>query len=247
MAEILLERVSKRYPNGAQAVRELSLGVADGELVALLGPSGSGKTTTLRLIAGLEAPDQGEISIGGQRVARHPPHRRQIAMTFQSPALYPHLNVWENLVFHYRLQYNSIARWFRRLSVDLRRHAEEVSGLLRLDALLGRRPAELSGGERQRVALGRVLIRRPAVFLLDEPLAHVDGPLRQAIRETVRQLQRQRQATMLWVTHDVAEALAVADRVAVLAEGCLQQLDTPEALRRQPVNKIVELLVEGRT
>jgi ABC-type sugar transport system ATPase subunit len=246
MVEVVLNRLHKRFPNGTNAVCDLSLRVAPGELLVLTGPSGSGKTTTLRLIAGLESVDSGEIFLAGHPVTHHAPHRRQVALSFQSPALFPHLSVRENLVFHQRLRYNLLRRWSRPWPEDLRRNAEEVGALLRLDALLDRRPAELSGGERQRVALGRVLIRRPAVFLLDEPLAQLEGPLRVRIRQAVRDLQRQRQTTTLWVTHDVAEAFAVADRVAVMEGGRLLQVGAPGELQQAPANEVVAELLSVR-
>jgi ABC-type sugar transport system ATPase subunit len=245
MSELVLERVSKSYRGGRAAVRDLSLTVPTSELLVLLGASGSGKTTTLRLIAGLEAPGHGTIRIGGRDVTRLPPHARQVVLSFQSPALYPQLTVAENLVFHERLKYNFLRRGRLHLSGELRERQDEVCALLGIDALLERRPAELSGGERQRVALGRALIRQPAVFLLDEPLAHVDQPERRRIRQAVRELQRRRGATMLWVTHDPAEAFAIGDRLAVLHQGELLQVDQPEELIRKPVDGVVaELLAE---
>jgi ABC-type sugar transport system ATPase subunit len=225
MADVVLERISKHYPNGVQAVRDLSLHVEEGELLALLGPSGGGKTTLLRLIAGMERPGAGTIRIGGKDVTNVAPQNRQIAFAFQTPALYPHLSVFDNMVFHERLRYNLLSWRWPGVKRGLRQRVAEVSCRLGLEALLDRRPAELSGGERQRVGLGRALIRQSAVFLLDEPLAHVDEPQRVRIRDAVRAWQREQRATVIWVTHDREEAAAIADRIVVMAGGALSPPD----------------------
>src|SRR5579884_1499596 len=178
MAEVVLEGVSKRFPNGVEALHNLSLKVADGELVVLVGPSGCGKTTTLRLIAGLEEPTEGTIRIGGRPVTRLPPRERDVAMVFQRPALYPHMTVRENLAFGLRLRNG----WFGRQRDDVAGRVDEAARLLQLEDLLERLPHELSGGQQQRVALGRAIVRRPAAFLLDEPLSNLDARLRTDMR-----------------------------------------------------------------
>jgi multiple sugar transport system ATP-binding protein len=234
MAEVSLEHVGKTYPGGVQALADLNLRVVDGELLVLLGPSGCGKTTTLRLIAGLEPPTSGTIRIGGRDVTALPPHRRDVAMVFQRPALYPHLSVRDNLLFGLKM------RRFRGLGRgEARRRVDEVAELLGLAGVLSRRPAELSGGQQQRVALGRALVRRPAVFLLDEPLGQLDTPLRLEMRRELHLLQRRLRATMICVTHDQDEAMALGERVAVLDRGCLQQADRLAVLYEQPANRFV--------
>ena len=236
MAEVVLERVSKTYPNGVQAVCHLTLTVADGELVVLVGPSGCGKTTTLRLIAGLETPTSGTIRIGGQPVDRLPPHRRDVAMVFQRPALYPHLNVRDNLGFGLALRRTAA-------QAERRERVEQTAGLLGLADLLERRPAELSGGQQQRVALGRALARRPAVFLLDEPLSNLDTRLRMEMRRELHLLHRRLRATMVYVTHDQEEALTLGDRVVLLDEGRVRQADSPQALYERPANRFAAAFV----
>jgi multiple sugar transport system ATP-binding protein len=247
MAEVVLEHLSKVYPSGVEAVRDFSLHVADGELVVLVGPSGCGKTTTLRLIAGLEEPTNGHISIGGQDVTRRPPRERDVALVFQRSTLYPHLSVRRNLQFSYELRetLNRRGRYFQRwlgLGAADKILAERVSGaarLLGLEDVLDRLPSQLSGGQQQRVALGRAIVRRPAVFLLDEPLSHLDGRLRSELRHELHLLQRQLRATMVYVTHDQAEALTLADRVIVMDRGVVQQVDTPLGVYDLPANRFV--------
>ncbi len=244
MPEVQLDHLGKVYPNGVQAVRELSLTVSTDEFFVLLGPSGCGKTTTLRLIAGLESPTAGRIVIDGEDVTHWPPHRRGVAMLFQTPALYPHLNVRDNLVFAQGCRYNAGEGIHSRLALrPLSSRIDEAVRLLRLEPLLERRPAELSGGERQRVALGRALIRQLAVFLLDEPLAHVDAPQRKQLGRELKALQRRLQATVIHVTHDQAEALALGDRIGVLRQGELQQIGTPAEVYREPANRFVASFV----
>jgi ABC-type sugar transport system ATPase subunit len=225
MAEVRLEGVSKTYPGGVQAVRDLSFEVRAGELVVLAGPSGCGKTTTLRLIAGLEEVSGGRIGIGGREVTREPPHRRGVALVTQRAVLYPHLNVAQNLALG--------------LKGTAREAMAEVVRLLELEEVLQRRPAELSGGQQQRVALGRALAARPGVLLLDEPLAHLDGPLRWEIRRELHLLQRRLDATMLYVTHDQEEALGLADRIVVLDRGRLQQHEMPQGVLDRPASIVV--------
>jgi ABC-type sugar transport system ATPase subunit len=252
MAEVTLDRVAKVYANGVQAVRDLSLRLRDGELLVLVGPSGCGKTTTLRLIAGLEEPTWGSIAIGGHFVNNRPPRERDVAMVFQRPALYPHLNVRDNLAFggRLRLPLSPMTRWLRRVWLgrssqgegSVQDLAERVTGVARtlgLASVLERYPGQLSGGQQQRVALGRALVRRPAVFLLDEPLSNLDARLRGEMRRELHLLQRRLRATMVYVTHDPVEALALGDRVAVLEHGCLQQEGSPTDLYARPANRFV--------
>ncbi len=230
MARVLLEGVEKRFAGGA-AVRGLDLCVEDREFLTLLGPSGCGKSTVLNMVAGLETPSAGEISIGERRVTRLEPHERDVAMVFQSYALYPHKSVFENIAFPLRL---------RRVPRDeVARRVAEVAAQLGVAALLERRPAELSGGQRQRVALGRALVRRPSVFLLDEPLSNLDAQLRTEMRAEIRRLHAQFATTTLYVTHDQTEAMTLSDRIAVLRDGVLQQLGTPDEVYRRPANRFV--------
>lgn len=230
-AALTLDQLEKRFGPAAVPVRQLSLRVDPGEFLTLLGPSGCGKSTILRLIAGLERPDRGRIRIGDRDVTELPPGDRDIAMVFQSYALYPHLSVAENLASPLRL---------RRVSDrDIQQRIEDVARRLDLGHLLGRRPAQLSGGQRQRVALGRALVRQPAVFLLDEPLSNLDALLREQVRDQLRQIFAGQDRPVVYVTHDQTEALSLSDRIAVLHEGVLQQLDTPQQLYRHPANRFV--------
>jgi multiple sugar transport system ATP-binding protein len=245
MVMLALEGVVKTYPSGTVALRNVSLNVGDGELLVLLGPSGCGKTTLLRLVAGLEQPTAGTIRLGGRAVNDEPPRRRDVALVFQRPALYPHLSARENLAFGLRLAHRG--PWWRRLlpvgevplsTEDVERitAAAEVLGLV---GLLDRRPAELSGGEQQRVALGRALVRRPGLLLLDEPLSNLDAQLRLEMRRQLLLLRRRFRATMIHVTHDQDEALNLGDRVAILDRGTLQQVDRPSLLLERPANRFV--------
>ncbi|HEX2094257.1 MAG TPA: ABC transporter ATP-binding protein [Longimicrobiaceae bacterium] len=231
MADIRLEHVDKVYPNGYVAARELSLEVADGELLVLVGPSGSGKSTVLRMIAGLEAPTGGTVWIGGRDVTRLPPQERDLAMVFQSYALYPHMTVRENLGFGLRMR--------KVAAEEIRRRVDAVAESLGLAELLDRRPAQLSGGQRQRVALGRALVREPCAFLFDEPLSNLDAKLRVETRAELSRLHRRLGATMVYVTHDQVEAVTLGDRVAVLRDGVLQQVAPPMELYRAPANRFV--------
>ena len=236
MAEVVLERVHKTYPNGVQAVRDLNLTVADGELIVLVGPSGCGKTTTLRLIAGLETPTGGTIRINGRVVNAEPTHRRNVAMVFQRPALYPHLNVRENLGFGLVLR--------RKVpKAEQQERVARTARLLELSDLLDRRPNELSGGQQQRAALGRALVREPAVFLLDEPLSNLDARLRMEMRRELHLLHRRLRATMVYVTHDQEEALTLGDRVVLLDGGVIRQADTPQALYERPADRFVAAFI----
>jgi multiple sugar transport system ATP-binding protein len=226
VAEVVLERISKTYPNGVAALRDITLRIADGELIALVGPSGSGKTTLLRLIAGLETATAGVLRIGGRRVNDLPPHRREVSMVFQRPALYPHLSVRDNLAFGFssRPDEGRILRVAQQLGVA---------------DLLDRRPATLSGGQQQRVALGRALLRQPAVFLLDEPLSNLDARLRWEMRRELHLLHRRLRATMIYVTHDQDEAMALGERVVVLDRGVIRQADRPQDLYHKPRDRFV--------
>jgi len=231
MAELQLEEVSRVHPDGSVAVADLSLYVRDGELLALVGPSGSGKSTTLRLIAGLEPVTSGTISIGGRVVNGLQPHERNVAMVFEGDSLYPHLTAGGNLRFG--LEMGRVPK----PEIDLRVQAE--SRVLGVARLLGRMPRSLSAGQRQRVALGRATVRVPAVFLLDEPLTHLDAGKRDQLRHELSSLQRGMGVTTVYVTHDQAQAMAIGDRIAVLRRGRLEQVDTPRALYRRPDNTFV--------
>jgi multiple sugar transport system ATP-binding protein len=248
MAEVVLEGISKHYPGGVEALANLNLTAAEGELLVLVGPSGCGKTTTLRLIAGLEAPTAGTIRIGGRIVNALPPRHRRVALVFQRPALYPHLNVRQNLAFGLRLAapgggllrglLESVGWRAPETAADAR-ETGEVARSLGLEPLLDRLPAQLSGGEQQRVALGRALVRRPAVFLLDEPLSNLDAPLRAEMRRELHLLHRRVGATMIYVTHDQIEAMTLGDRVVVLNRGVVQQAARPHYLYERPANRFV--------
>lgn len=231
MATLTLTHVSKAYRKDIYAVRDVSLEVADGEFVSLVGPSGCGKSTTLNLIAGLETPTHGTIAIDGTVVNARSPKERDIAMVFQSYALYPHLNVRRNLAFPLEVAGLS------RAQIDARVH--ETAELLGLTELLSRRPAELSGGQRQRVALGRALVRRPKLFLFDEPLSNLDAALRTQMRAELKKLHEQLRATFVYVTHDQTEAMTLSERVVVMRGGEVQQVDSPHALYHRPQNRFV--------
>jgi ABC-type sugar transport system ATPase subunit len=243
MAEVVLECVSKTYPNGVRAVRDLSLTIADGELIVLVGPSGCGKTTTLRLIAGLETPTSGTIRIDGRVVNGEPPHRRDVAMVFQRPALYPHLNVRKNLGFGLALRDGGWPWASRARLAERRERVARTAQLLELSDLLDRRPNELSGGQQQRAALGRALVREPAVFLLDEPLSNLDARLRMEMRRELLLLHRRLAATMVYVTHDQEESMTLGDRVVLLDKGVVQQADRPQTIYDRPMSRQVAAFV----
>jgi ABC-type sugar transport system ATPase subunit len=235
MARVGFEAVSKTFEGGARALVDFSLAVADGELLVLVGPSGCGKSTVLRLLAGLEAPSAGVIRIGDAVVNALSPRERNVAMVFQDYALYPHMTVRENLEFPLRM---------RKLAPTERAaRVAKTAELLEMTALLERLPRELSGGQRQRVAMGRALVREPAVSLLDEPLSNLDAKLRGAVRAEIEALQRKTGTTMLYVTHDQVEAMTLGDRVAVLRDGLLQQVGAPAEVYAQPANVFVASFV----
>ena len=231
MAQVTLDRLRKVYPNGFVGVADASFEVADGELLVLVGPSGCGKSTLLRMIAGLETITSGELRIGERVVNDMPPKDRDIAMVFQNYALYPHMTVAENLGFALKLRGAGKAEIAARVG--------EAAQVLELDALLDRKPAVLSGGQRQRVALGRALVRQPQVFLLDEPLSNLDAKLRMGMRVEIARLHRQLGTTMVYVTHDQIEAMTLGQRIVVLNDGFIQQIDTPMALYAKPANLFV--------
>jgi ABC-type sugar transport system ATPase subunit len=233
MAEVRLEGVKKRI-GGMDVINDLSLTVHDGELFTLVGPSGCGKSTLLHLIAGLEQPTSGRIYFDGEDVTPSEPRERDVALVFQSYALYPHMTVAENLAFPLRV---GVRRWTAR--ADVQREVQRVAEILGLQALLDRRPRELSGGQRQRVALGRAIIRQPRVFLLDEPLSNLDAQLRAGTRVELRRLHDQLGITMIYVTHDQTEAMTLADRLAVLDRGRIQQVGTPQEIYERPANLFV--------
>jgi len=231
MAEVIFDSVDKVYAGGVHAVRGLCLEVSEGELVVLLGPSGSGKSTVLRMVAGLERITSGTISIGGRVVNRLSPRQRDVAMVFQDNALYPHLTVYENMAFGLKM------RGFSKR--EIRARIEECARILALEDLLPLRPMAISGGQRQRVALGRAMVRRPAAFLFDEPLSSLDAPLRAQMRVEIDRLHTRLAATMLYVTHDQAEAMTLGDRIAILDAGVVQQVGDPLSLYNSPVNRFV--------
>jgi multiple sugar transport system ATP-binding protein len=231
MAEIVLDHVSKSYPDGATAVKDLSITIADGEFVILVGPSGCGKTTTLNMIAGLEDISSGELRIGGERVNERAPKDRDIAMVFQSYALYPHMTVRQNIAFPLTLA--------KMKKAEIAVKVEETAKTLDLTELLDRKPSQLSGGQRQRVAMGRAIVRHPKAFLMDEPLSNLDAKLRVQMRGEIARLQKRLGTTTVYVTHDQTEAMTLGDRVVVMRGGVAQQIGTPDELYERPVNLFV--------
>src|SRR5438270_6545526 len=231
MAEVTFDQVSKIYADGTTAVSDLSLGIEDGEFMVLVGPSGCGKTTALRMVAGLEEISKGVLRIG-DRVVNHVPSRdRDIAMVFQSYALYPHLSVFENIAFGLRLQ--------KIPKSEVNKRVTDAARVLGLEPLLKRKPRALSGGQRQRVAMGRAIVRQPQAFLMDEPLSNLDAKLRVQMRAEIGKLQHDLGTTTIYVTHDQVEAMTMGDRVAVMSQGVLQQVDTPQSLYENPANLFV--------
>lgn len=232
MANIVLKNVTKKYKNNDKiVVNHIDLSIKDNEFLILVGPSGCGKTTILRMIAGLESITEGDIYIGDRRVNDLQPKDRQISLVFQNYALYPHLNVYGNLAFGLKMQ--------KRSKEEIDRKVKEIGNALELNTLLDRKPGELSGGQRQRVALGRALIRDTKVMLMDEPLSNLDAKLRVQTRGEILNLHKQIKRTVVYVTHDQVEAMTMGERIAVMYNGIIQQLDTPENVYDKPVNKFV--------
>ncbi len=231
MAEIALEQLTKVYPDGTRAVKELDLNIADGEFAVLVGPSGCGKTTALRMVAGLEPVTSGAVRIGGRVVNDLPPKNRDIAMVFQNYALYPHMSAYKNMAFGLKL------RKLEKAEID--RRVKRAAQVLGLAEVLAKRPRTLSGGQRQRVAMGRAIVREPQAFLMDEPLSNLDAKLRVEMRAEIARIQRDLEVTTIYVTHDQTEALTLGDRVAVMRDGVLQQFDVPQQLYDEPVNLFV--------
>jgi multiple sugar transport system ATP-binding protein len=231
MADIVLEHITKRYPDGALAVDDVNLNIADGEFVILVGPSGCGKSTTLNMIAGLEDISEGELRIGGKVVNNMAPKDRDIAMVFQSYALYPHMTVRENMAFALKLA--------KTPKAVIDQKVDEAARILDLTQHLDRKPANLSGGQRQRVAMGRCIVRDPSAFLMDEPLSNLDAKLRVQMRTEVSRLQKRLATTTVYVTHDQTEAMTLGDRVAVMRAGKLQQVGPPQELYVNPINLFV--------
>jgi len=235
MSGIRLDEVTKRYPNGVMAVDSVSLDIGDGEFVVLVGPSGCGKTTLLRSIAGLEDITSGSIYIGDDDITERQPQQRDIAMVFQNYALYPHMTVRDNLAYGLKL---------RRMDRQEReRRVADVAGKLGLEELLDRKPAALSGGQRQRVAMGRAIVREPRAFLMDEPLSNLDAKLRVSMRAELARLHERLGVTTVYVTHDQIEAMTLGQRVAVMRDGVLQQVDTPQNLFQHPKNLFVAAFI----
>jgi multiple sugar transport system ATP-binding protein len=235
MAEITLDRIRKQFANGFVAVDDVSLEIRDGEFMVLVGPSGCGKTSLLRLIAGLEEATAGSVVIGGRDVTELAPRKRDVAMVFQSYALYPHMSVRQNLGYGLKVR--------RTAKRELKRRVEEVARMLKLEELLDRRPAQLSGGQRQRVAMGRAVIREPQAFLMDEPLSNLDAKLRVSMRAELSALHGRLGTTTIYVTHDQVEAMTLGQRVAVMRDGRIQQVDTPQGLYKRPVNLFVAAFI----
>ena len=231
MSELSLEKLTKVYPNGFKAVDGLSVDIADGEFLVLVGPSGCGKSTALRMVAGLEEITSGELSIGGESMNEGEPKDRNVAMVFQNYALYPHLDVEKNIGFALKLS------GLPKPEIDAK--VLEAATILELEPLLKNKPAQLSGGQRQRVAMGRAIVRDPSVFLMDEPLSNLDAKLRVQMRAEITRLQHKLEATTLYVTHDQVEAMTMGDRVAVMKDGVLQQIDNPSSLYDSPNNLFV--------
>ncbi len=231
MAEVVLKGITKVYDSGVPVVNNVDIRVSDKEFVVLVGPSGCGKSTTLRMIAGLEEITSGELFIDGKKVNDIPPKNRDIAMVFQNYALYPHMSVYENMAFGLKLRKYDKA--------EIKDRVNEAAKILDLESYLERKPRALSGGQRQRVAVGRAIVRKPKVFLFDEPLSNLDAKLRVQMRTEISKLHKKLDATMIYVTHDQTEAMTMGDRIVVMKDGIVQQIDTPMKLYDKPVNKFV--------
>ena len=231
MAQVSLRNVSKIFPGGIQAIRDINLGVNNKEFVVLVGPSGCGKSTTLRIIAGLEEATEGDVYIGDKLVNDVPPKDRNIAMVFQNYALYPHMSVYENMAFGLRL------RKYPKKEIDTR--VKEAATVLGIEKLLNRKPRELSGGQRQRVAVGRAIVRKPLVFLFDEPLSNLDAKMRVQMRTEIKKLHIRLQTTMIYVTHDQTEAMTMGDKIIVMKDGVILQIADPITLYDKPANRFV--------
>ncbi len=231
MADVVIENVTKVYPGNVQAVQNVSLHIEDLELMVLVGPSGCGKSTMLRMVAGLEEITEGTISIGGRVVNDVPPKDRDIAMVFQNYALYPHMTVYNNMAFGLKL------RNYPKPEIEQR--VRDAAGILGIEELLERKPKALSGGQRQRVAVGRAIVRKPKVFLFDEPLSNLDAKLRVEMRAELNKLHRRLETTMIYVTHDQVEAMTLGDRIAVMKDGSLQQVAPPLEIYDRPANQFV--------
>jgi ABC-type sugar transport system ATPase subunit len=231
VASVGFRGVSKVFPGGVRALEGFDLEVRDGEFVVLVGPSGCGKSTCLRILAGLEEPTAGSVGISGRDVTTLPPQDRDVAMVFQNYALYPHMSVFDNMAFGLVMRGTP--------KTEIRARVEEAAGMLGIAGLLGRRPRELSGGQRQRVALGRAIVRKPAVFLFDEPLSNLDAKLRVQTRSELSRLHARLGATMIYVTHDQAEAMTLGDRVVVMRDGVIQQVAPPMEVYDRPANRFV--------
>ncbi len=235
MFEVVFDKVSKEYKNGFKAVTDLNLTIKEGEFLVMVGPSGCGKSTTLRMIAGLEEVTSGTLTIGDRVINNLAPKDRDIAMVFQNYALYPHMNVYNNMAYSLKLA--------RRPKSEIKKRVNDIARILELESQLEKRPGQLSGGQRQRVAMGRAIVRHPKVFLLDEPLSNLDAKLRVQMREEITELQRKVGVTTFYVTHDQIEAMTMADRVAVINNGVLQQVDSPLTLFNKPANTFVATFI----
>src|SRR4051812_1982345 len=231
MAQIALDAVGKVYADGTEAVTDLDLEIGDGEFMVLVGPSGCGKTTALRMVAGLEEISHGTVTIGDHVVNHVASKDRNVAMVFQNYALYPHLNVFDNMAFGLRLR--------KTPKSEIERRVREAADVLGIEEYLDRKPKNLSGGQRQRVAMGRAIVREPVAFLMDEPLSNLDAKLRVQMRAEIARIQRDLEVTTIYVTHDQSEAMTLGDRVCVLRDGLLQQVDSPQRLYDRPVNLFV--------
>jgi multiple sugar transport system ATP-binding protein len=239
VAAVTLKHLDKTFANGYHAVRDLSLEIADGELIVLVGPSGCGKTTTLRMIAGLEEPTRGLIYIGDRLVNDVPPGNRDVAMVFQTHALYPNMSVRENMAFGLKMR--------RTPRAEIDQKVRQTAETLSISNLLDRRPNQLSGGERQRVALGRAIVREPKVSLFDEPLSHLDAQLRVEMRAEISRLHKRLKTTIIYVTHDQAEAMTLGERIVLLDQGVIQQVDTPLNIYHRPANRFVASFIGSPT